>query len=384
MKMRNFILIILTFLAIIPGKTQSIKISLLNDQLVNSLTIDIKQGTYFIRSGSETLGEYRKGSIFYITRFNDQIELRDKRNFVGNFTSLKFECPNGDGIINVKPVNPMIDSREYDDNLTLKCSNSRIWIINELDMEKYIAAVIEAEGGNNAPFEYYKAQAVLIRTFTIKNMFKHVEEGFNLCDQVHCQAYKARSSQHPEILKATLSTAGLVLIGKDSILIMSPFHSNCGGETSESGMVWQQSLPYLKPVIDPFCDQTNNARWSVVVPRNQWLKYISEANPGKVFYTEGNFSYKLTHRSKIVIVNNIELNLRNVRETFGLKSTFFSIADKGSEIEFYGKGFGHGVGMCQQGAMEMAHVGYTWLDIIHFYYQQVNLVDYREMKLERY
>lgn len=384
MNMQKLIFIILAFLNLFPGKAQSIKISLLNDQLVNSLTVDIKQGNYLIKSGNEILGEYRKGNIFFITRFNDQIELRDKRNFVGNFATLEFECPTGEGIISVKSVNPMLDSREYDDNLILKCSANRIWIINKLDMEKYIAAVIEAEGGNNAPSEYYKAQAVLIRTFTIKNMFKHAEEGFNLCDRVHCQAYNSRCSQHPEILKATLSTTGMVLMGMDSILVMSPFHSNCGGETSESGMVWQQSLPYLRAINDPFCRQTNNANWSVVVPKSQWLQYITNANPGKVFYTDGNFSFKLTHRSKLVNVNNVELNLRNVRETFGLKSTFFSIADKGSEIGFYGKGFGHGVGMCQQGAMEMARVGYTWLDIIHFYYQQVRLVDYREMKLERY
>lgn len=363
---------------------QNIKVSIFSDQLVNSLTVDIKQGNYYIKSGNETIGEYKKGSIFFITRFNDQIELRDKRNFVGNFVTLDFECPAGDGIISVKPVNPMLESREYDDNLALKCGTNRIWILNKVDMEKYIAAVIEAEGGNSAPSEYYKAQAVLVRTYTIKNMFKHAEEGFNLCDQVHCQAYKARCSQHPEILKATISTAGIALIGKDSVLVMSPFHSNCGGETSEAGMVWQQNLPYLRAVNDPFCRQTSNASWSVVIPRDQWIKYLTDVNPGKLFYTDGNFSYQLTHRVKIVNVNNIELNLRSVRETFNLKSTFFSLNDKGKDIEFLGKGFGHGVGMCQQGAMEMARVGYSWLDIIHFYFQNVKLADYREMKLERY
>jgi len=382
--MRKLIVIFLLSLAILPAKTQSIKISIMNDQIINSLTINIRQGTYYLKSGNETLGEYKKGSIFHITRFNDQLEVRDKRHFIGNFTEVGFECTTGKGLISVKSVNPMLDSREYDDNIILKPTTSRILVLNKIDMEKYIASVIEAEGGNNAPSEYYKAQAVLIRTYTIKNMFKHSEEGFNLCDQVHCQAYRARSSQHPEILKATLSTAGMVLMGKDSILINSPFHSNCGGETSESGMVWQHNLPYLRSIPDPFCNQSNYANWTVTIPRDQWLKYNTDANPGKTFYSEGSFSFKLNHRSKTVVVNGVELNMRNVRETFGLKSTFFSINDKGPQIEITGKGFGHGVGMCQQGAMEMARMGYTWLDIINFYFQQVDIVDYREMKLERY
>ena len=73
-----------------------------------------------------------------------------------------------------------------------------------------------------------------------------------------------------------------------------------------------------------------------------------------------------------------------MRERFGLRSAYYALEDTGSEIIFKGKGYGHGVGMCQQGAMEMARVGYTWKDIIHFYFQAVQLRDYREMELHRF
>jgi stage II sporulation protein D len=382
--MRNSLLLILSVLFCYKAISQNIKVSIFNDKMINSVTLDIKQGNFIIKSGNETIGEYKRGNIFFITRFGDDLEIRDKHNFIGNFHTIEFNSSDKEGILNIKPVNPILDGKEYDDDIIFKCMDNRIQLINKLDMEKYIAAVIEAEGGNNAPAEYYKAQAVLIRTFTIKNMFKHAEEGFNLCDLVHCQAYNSRSSQHPEILKATLSTAGLVLIDKDSVLVMASFHSNCGGETSEAGMVWQSGLSYLQPIADPFCTQSTHAIWKISVPRDQWINYLNTVQKGKPFYADGNYTYKLLHRSKNVNVNGIDLNLRNIRETFNLKSTFFSISDKGNEIEFSGKGYGHGVGMCQEGAMEMAKVGYTWLDIIHFYYQHVELADYRDMELSRY
>ena len=363
---------------------QSIKVSLLNSKDINAVAITIRQGKYLVKNGKETLGEYKKNSIFHISRFGDALQLRDKRNFIGNFNEIEFTCITGDGIISVKPVNPSMKAIEYDDDCIFRLPENKLQLINNIDMEKYIAAVIEAEGGNNATPEYYKAQAVLIRTFTIKNMLKHAEEGFNLCDEVHCQAFKGRLTQNPEILQAAKSTEGSVLIDKDSVLIMSPFHSNCGGETSSAGLYWQKDLPYLEPVKDPFCVSASNASWVVNIEKQYWIKYIDGIKTNDLNFSRQDFSFTIPHRTKFVSINGIELNLRNIRETYNLKSSFLSIDDTGDEIIFKGKGYGHGIGMCQQGAMEMARVGYTWMDIVHFYFHDIQVADYREMELHRF
>ena len=381
--MRIKIIIILSFFHVLLS-AQSIKVSLFNSKEINSFTVSIKQGRYLLKNGSETLGEYKRGSIFYVSRFGNTLEVRDKRNFIGNFKTVEFVSTDNEGILNIKPVNPAMDGNEYDDNLLVVCENNRTRLINKLDLEKYIAAVIEAEGGNGAPLEYYKAQAVLIRTFTIKNLFKHAEEGFDLCDEVHCQAYKGRCSQHPEIIEATRSTAGKVLCDQSDILIMSPFHSNCGGMTSSTGMVWQKELPYLISVKDPFCTHASQATWTISVSREEWNTFIADYTKNNIDYQRYNFSFDIPSRTKFILIHGIELNLRTVREYFGLKSAYFSILDTGDSIVFNGKGYGHGVGMCQQGAMEMARVGYSWLDIIHFYFHNVKVVDYREMELHRF
>jgi stage II sporulation protein D len=277
-----------------------------------------------------------------------------------------------------------MDAVEYDDNCIFRLMDNKMLMINKIDMEKYIAAVIEAEGGNHANPEYYKAQAVLIRTFTIKNMLKHAEEGFNLCDEVHCQAFQGRLTQNPEIFAAVKATEGLVLIDCDSVLIMSPFHSNCGGETSSAGLYWQKDLPYLESIKDPFCVNSSNATWTVSIPKENWISYIDGIKSNNLDYSRQNFSFTTPHRTKFVSINGLDLNLRDIREAFKLKSSFFSINDSGNEIIFEGKGYGHGIGMCQEGAMEMARVGYTWLDIIHFYFHNIAVADYREMDLDRF
>lgn len=378
--------IISVFTILISGliSAQSIDISLLTSKELNSVTVSIRQGKYFLKKGNETLGEYKKNSIFHFSRFGNSIQVRDKKNFIGNFQEIELVSAEPDGIVNLNSVNPKLEGKNYEDNLVFVLKDDRMRVLNRIDMEKYIAAVIEAEGGIEAPAEYYKTQAVLIRTFTIKNMLKHAEEGFNLCDEVHCQAYKARSSQNKVILDATKATSGMVVVDRDSVLIMSPFHSNCGGETNRSGMYWQKDLPYLKSVTDPFCTTSSQARWTVRVTKIEWLKYIDEIKNNNIDYQRHNFSFTIPHRAKFIALNGLEISMRGVREYFNLKSSFFNIKDDGTTITFNGKGYGHGIGMCQQGAMEMAKVGYTWMDILHFYFCDVSIADYREMELHRF
>ncbi|MBN1952872.1 MAG: SpoIID/LytB domain-containing protein [Bacteroidales bacterium] len=362
---------------------QSIRISVFNSQEINYFTVNISEGRYVLRSNGETLGEYKKG-IFYFSKQGNSIEVRDKRNLIGKFQEVELKPMEESGILKVNPVSPNLEGREYDGNLMVRMSGSRMKIINVLDLEKYVAAVIEAEGGNHAEPEFYKAQAVLIRTFTIKNLYKHAEEGFDLCDEVHCQAYLHRCTQNADILSATVSTAGKVLVDQDGVLIMSPFHSNCGGKTSASGMVWQKDLPYLKSVTDPFCSVGKQATWTASISREDWLKFLADYTKSPIDYSRYDFSFKPAQRARYISIHGIELNMRTVRETFGLKSAYFSIQDLDGKITFNGRGYGHGVGMCQEGAMEMARVNYSWLDIIHYYFKDVEVVDYREMELHRF
>ena len=375
------ILVLSFFIVVSPTIfSQTIQIGVFNSKEVNSYTLSVQKGKYFLECDGQKLAEYKKNSIFFVNRILDRVEVRDKNSQIGVFKEVKFISKDKDGILLLRGVNPSTKSREYNDAIIFRTNDSRLQALNLIDLEKYIAAVIEAEGGANAPLEYYKAQGVLVRTYTIKSIYKHAEEGFNLCDEVHCQAYHGRSTRNPAIYRATRSTSGEVLIGVDSVLAMTPFHSSCGGQTSSAGIYWQSDLPYLQSVSDPFCLERRNATWEKRIALKEWKSFLT--NNG-VSDTEDYLSYTQTNRQKYFSEKH-NLTLRSIRQTFGLKSTYFVFEPEKDEIVFKGKGFGHGIGMCQLGAMEMARVGFTYLDILHFYFQQVTITDYREMDLSRY
>ncbi len=357
------------------------QIGLFHSKKVNAYTVSVRQSKYILECDGEKYGEYKKNSIFYITRQSNKVEVRDKKNLIGVFKKVQLTGIDDNAIFTLKGISPTTGSREYDESILFKIDQGKLQAINLINLEKYIAGVIEAEGGINAPLEYYKAQAVLIRTYTIKNIYKHAEEGFNLCDEVHCQAYHGRSARKKEIYEATKATAGLVLIDKDSILIMSPFHSSCGGQTSTAGIYWQSDLPYLQSVTDPFCKSGKNATWEEEIYFMEWFGFLRNKgipNPDAFCF------YDAKERKKYFIESPAKVTFREIREKFGLRSSFFSVRRKGDKIVLSGRGYGHGVGMCQIGAMEMAKVNYTYVDIIHFYFQDVRLTDFRKMELHRY
>ncbi len=99
----------------------------------------------------------------------------------------------------------------YDDNLLALPGDRYMTLVNQVDMDKYLAGVVEAEAGSNAEKEFYKAQSVLCRTYALKQMERHSSEGFSLCDGTHCQAYKGKSTTNPEILEAIVETSAMVL-----------------------------------------------------------------------------------------------------------------------------------------------------------------------------
>ncbi len=333
----------------------------------------IVEGTYQIKANGNLLANAVPGKIFYLMYTNQEIQLSDGKQNYGFYTHLEIEGEDAESVFQLKPVLPILPSADYDGNLTISISNDRLQLINQLELDKYISGVIEAEGGSNAMPEYYKAQAILIRTYAIRNMFRHAADGFNLCNTEHCQAYKGRSLLNRQILLATKSTDNLVLKNDTGTLIAAPYHSNCGGITSTAQMAWQTNLPCLQEIRDPFCSSGKNYSWTKQISFSTWKRYLEKFGIRTSEIQLKNYSFKSDNRQKYLTVNNIQIPTRKIREDLNLKSSFFSIENNGKELIFKGKGFGHGVGLCQEGAMEMARVGYTYVDILHFYFQQMNI-----------
>ncbi|MGE0076253.1 MAG: SpoIID/LytB domain-containing protein [Bacteroidales bacterium] len=372
--MAKYIIVLGLLVSWINTSAQKLSISLFNDIRLSTILITPTKGNYKLITG-DVQENLHANQILYLTRAGDSIMVRDANRNLGTWKRVSIVGDTNEDIIRVKPIIPAKPARLYDDNLSFYVEYDRIMAINLIDEEKYIAAVVEAEGGPNRDDEFYKAQALIARTYTFKHLQKHNSEGFNLCDGVHCQAYKGRSEMDEDIYTATSDTKDLIIVDSLNRPITAAFHANCGGETANSGDVWIESLPYLVSVPDRFCTNSRSATWERRVPLKEWKKFLSEQGVdtlkiGK--HSEMNFDSH--QRAKNYTAYGVTIPTTKIRSQFKLRSAWFSIFVYKTEVRFSGRGYGHGVGLCQDGAINMASRGWTYDKIIEYYYKGVKIV----------
>lgn len=276
-------------------------------------------------------------------------------------------------------------AKHYPGKLIITSSGGSLQCTNEVDIEYYIPGVIQAEVGTQNPYEFKKMKAVIIRTYALSNLSKHAEEGFHLCDKVHCQVYNGKSYQK-DIQKAVRETEGQVLVDDSLRLISTLFFSNCGGQTSRAEDVWNKPVPYLCSVSDTFCLQKPGAVWTRKIPVKDWLTYFEKKFSSAVKDSAVRaqlLNFEQTERRKYFLDEGNCIPLRTIREDWKLRSTWFSVTTSGDQVIIKGKGFGHGVGLCQEGAMEMAKKGFTSKEIIDHYYKGVLLVNLERLEFYR-
>ncbi len=259
--------------------------------------------------------------------------------------------------------------RMYDDELLVRPGPGKLILVNRVALDNYVAGVVEAESGLMRHPEYYKVQAIIARTYAIRNDRANGHRHYGLCDGVHCQAYYGRTA-YARIIDAVSETRGDVVVDGDGQLINAVYHANCGGETVASENVWLQSESYLKSVRDTFCLDQPGARWQARVSRQELLDYLH----GEFSITPGyQEQQQLMHFAQSRRLHHLDpfgsVRLPRVRNHFQWRSAYFSFYPQNGKIHVEGRGYGHGVGLCQEGAMQMAISGYPKHEIIRFYYQ---------------
>ncbi len=373
MSKRKIFLISILILLCIDASTQ-VKIRLFSDKTPESAVLKITAGRYEIDCFKGDPLIVSKGEPVIISRFEGKLAVK-ARNTVGFICdSVQFSGITGEDSFSLMVNTNMPVVRNYSGNLICFPDMGTLILINVADIEKYIAGVVIAEGGTGRSIEYFKTQAVLARTYMYKYFDKHLADRYNVCDNTHCQVFNGLSDDSV-INLAVAATMGKVILAADSTLVIAAFHSNCGGETSSSEDVWLSSQPYLKNVSDPYCMTSRNARWEKKISVDDWIRYLnrsgyngSEDDPGAVGFVQ---KTRLTEYK----AGSFTIPLKTIRSDLNLRSTFFSVVPEGDSIKLVGKGYGHGVGLCQEGAMVMANRGFSYQKIIDFYYAGVIISD---------
>lgn len=267
--------------------------------------------------------------------------------------------------------------RTYPGSISIVNEGGTLKLTNAVPLEAYTAGVVQAEAGKEHRGEYYKLQGVSCRTYALSNVRKHAPDGFELCDGVHCQVYHG-ACKIDSIKVAVESTKGMVMVDSEIKLIHALFHSNCGGETMNAEDLWTKREPYLRSTVDSYCSTEPHATWKRTLTRKEWVGYL-ERRFGMKSSDQRSLDAVLNYNPicrDLYLGNTFPLiPLKHVREDLKLKSTFFTVTTTGEEVVLNGRGFGHGVGLCQEGAMHMAREGRSFTEILRHYYTDVHLVD---------
>lgn len=377
--MRKLVLGMLMVVQVL-ATAQPVKVGLLQDHLVQKAVVYCSSGTYLLKLDGQdrvTLGE---GDILYLTLEDGQIRVLDSERDFGSAGEVYVRALTMDASFRIRSLEPEVESRIYDEDLRVLPEDRFLTLINQVDMDKYLAGVVESEAGPNAHKEFYKAQAILCRTYAMKLLDRHISEGFSLCDGTHCQAFKGKSVYNPEILEAVLETTGMVVADYNFRLITAAYHSNSGGQTQRASDVWISDTDYLQSVVDPYSLHQPNAKWRDTISFREWKSYLMENGmtsvekiPEEIIYVEQ------MRRKKYFILDRDSLRMTKIREDWGFRSSFFDMFPEGDSILVWGKGYGHGIGMSQEGAMKMARDGFSHEDILRFYYHGIRLMDYRDL-----
>lgn len=359
---------------------QSVEVGLFQDNLVKAAVVYCSSGHYQLLLDGEVKLRFEEGDILYLTHEEGKLKVLDAEHDYGYCSHLMLSSLSEESVFRVRSISPEIESRLYDDNLLVIPEDRFMTLVNQVDMDKYLAGVVESESGPNAKKEFYKAQSILCRTFALKQMDRHTNEGFALCDGPHCQAYRGKSKGNPDILEAIVETSGIVLADYNFKLITAAYHANSGGQTQRAADVWLSDVDYLQSVVDPYSLHQSHAKWQDTISFKDWKDYLLKNGmksvtriPEEIIYIEQ------MKRKKYFILDKDSIRMAKIREDWGFKSAFFDMFPDGENVLVWGKGFGHGIGMSQEGAMKMARDGFTYQDILQFYFHEVRMMDYRDL-----
>ena len=144
---------------------QTVEVGLYQDNLVVNAVVYCSSGSYSLMSGGTVLTRMEEGDILYLTLVEGKIRVLDADSDYGIMEEIELKASIAEATFRIRPIQPELDSRVYDENLTVKAEGKFLTLVNQVDMDKYVSGVVESEAGPNALKEFYMAQAILCRTY---------------------------------------------------------------------------------------------------------------------------------------------------------------------------------------------------------------------------
>ena len=258
-------------------------------------------------------------------------------------------------------------------------------VVNVISLEKYIKGVLYREISDRWPLEAIKAQAVAARTYAVYIKERSKDQSYDLRSDIYSQVYGGKNAERYRTNLAVDRTKGLIL-KYNGMVLPAYYHATCAGKTEDAKLLWDHDIAPLRGVTCNFCKKSPHYFWK----RNVQLKDIQDKlNENgydlwlieEIQVVDRNESGRI-NILKIVPRDNKEIIIsgKAFRQIIGpnlIKSNNYVVDMQGYYVDFLGKGWGHGVGLCQWGANFMARDSYRFDKILGYYYPGAKMVEYK-------
>ncbi|MDH7498862.1 MAG: SpoIID/LytB domain-containing protein [candidate division NC10 bacterium] len=280
--------------------------------------------------------------------------------------------------IESEPSSPIqVDNRSYRGRVEIYRENGKegLFAVNVLEMEEYLRGVIREEISPEWPLEALKAQAIVARTFALRQLLDNPQHLFHLKSTTDSQLYGGRYGEDHRTDLAVKETAGLVLTFRKET-IPAFYHAACGGHTEDAADVWSYNHSSLQGVACAYCKfhpvytwqarlrgeeiRRSLARWGYEVGEVEAILPLLRSKTHRILQIE------IRHALGRTLMEG-----KRFRQCLGydlIRSTNFSVKRENGSFLFSGKGWGHGVGLCQWGAKGMADRAFRYEEILKHYY----------------
>jgi len=351
-----------------------VRVAIVRDAREIDLQID---GKYVFKDGATRKEISRSARLSKST-----VRLLDKGIFIGGAVypyKRLIVRPSRDATVTIN------NRRFRGDVMLIRTPQNRITVINAINIEDYIKGVLYHEVSHHWPMEALKAQAVAARTYAMFSLAGSDKE-YDVTNDIYSQVYGGKTSERYRTGLAVDRTAGEILVYKDKVL-PAYFHATCGGMTEDAKELWNIDLPPLRGVTCPYCKDSPHMHWK----KNFRLKDVQETLNKRGYKTGPIKDIAVVDRDRSERITSLKITSRDgqelvikgkdFREAMGpniLKSNNYEVHMQGYYVDLVGKGWGHGVGLCQWGARGMALEQFNYKKILGYYYPGSEIVDYHD------
>ena len=266
--------------------------------------------------------------------------------------------------------------KKYTGSFYLYREENMVHYVNHIPLDQYIASVLSYEMNPAWPLEALKAQAVAARTYLYNKLSQKKTVQYDISNTTNHQVYGGLAEKMEPALRASRETGSEVLLYQGKLAQVF-FHSSCGGISAASEEVWSNQIPYLSSKKQSFCNRSPAYTWKTTMSAAQLQRKLGIDGIQGISVIERTRSQRvksieITHSKGVTRMNSSEFRRKLGNSSF--KSTLFTISGNRKNITFKGRGYGHGVGLCQWGAKYMAGAyNRNYTDILSQYFPGTNL-----------